>query len=119
MRAHIDRRPPSRYAIWWGYLPLVLVGLLATAMVMVVPSRSATDAVTGPRSSGTVATGQTASGWGKTVTACSGPAKQVANDGYSPPCFRFSGDNGGATSRGVSRDAITVSYRITTDPHIL
>jgi hypothetical protein len=119
MRAHNDRRPPGRYAIWWGYLPLVLVCVLTTAMVVVVPSRREAASVAAPRSNGTVPVGQAASGWGKTVSACPGQPKQVAGDGYSPPCFAFSGDNGGATSRGVTSDAITVSYRMTTDPHIL
>ena len=34
---------------------------------------------------------------------------------YSPPCISFSGNNGGATSAGVSANAINVSYRITSD----
>ena len=39
--------------------------------------------------------------------------------GYSPPCFAFSGDNGGATARGVTADTIRVSYRVTSDPNLL
>ena len=37
---------------------------------------------------------------------------QVPGDPYSPVCVQFSGANGGATSRGVSGDAVTVSVRI-------
>lgn len=37
---------------------------------------------------------------------------QVPGDPYSPPCIRFSGNNGGATSRGVTADEITVAVRI-------
>lgn len=47
------------------------------------------------------------------VTACSG--KQVSGDPYSPSCISFSGNNGGATSRGVTSKEIVVSYRIPAD----
>jgi hypothetical protein len=36
----------------------------------------------------------------------------VQGDPYSPPCFVFSGDNGGATTRGVNGDRILVSVRL-------
>src|SRR5690606_25856582 len=36
---------------------------------------------------------------------------QVPGDPYSPPCTTFQGDNGGATSRGVTGDTITVAVR--------
>jgi len=51
---------------------------------------------------------------GKT-TACAGQALQVPGDPYSPPCILFSGDNGGATAKGVSKDSITVAVRLTSD----
>jgi hypothetical protein len=51
---------------------------------------------------------------GKTGS-CGTQAEQVPGDPYSPPCVAFSGSNGGATSPGVSSNAITVSYRITSD----
>jgi hypothetical protein len=41
---------------------------------------------------------------------------QVKGDPYSPACVAFSGNNGGSTSRGVTRSTITVSYRVTSDP---
>ncbi len=43
---------------------------------------------------------------------CPNRAKQDPSDPYSPPCFTFSGDNGGATSKGVTADSITISVRI-------
>jgi hypothetical protein len=42
---------------------------------------------------------------------CSGGTRQDGNSAYSPPCLDFSGSNGGATSRGVTGDTITVSFR--------
>src|SRR6185437_15427174 len=47
------------------------------------------------------------------TSACAG--QQVAGDPYSPPCISFSGNNGGATSAGVSASQINVTYRITSD----
>lgn len=62
--------------------------------------------------------GQSA-GPGGAQGANKGPAKvagcgaaQVPGDPYSPPCIQFSGNNGGATSRGVSADKIVVTVRI-------
>jgi len=39
----------------------------------------------------------------------------VPGDPYSPPCIAFSGNNGGATSQGVTGNSITVTYRVTSD----
>jgi hypothetical protein len=36
----------------------------------------------------------------------------VPGDPYAPPCIQFSGNNGGATSRGVSGDKIVLAVRI-------
>jgi hypothetical protein len=36
---------------------------------------------------------------------------QDKNSTYSPPCLHFSGDNGGATSKGVTGDTITIAMR--------
>lgn len=89
-------------------------------MVVFVPSDAPDGAgASGDNGSATeVADGQTASGWGDTVTPCGDREQQVEDDGYSPPCFAFEGDNGGATSRGVTADAVTVSYRMTSDPNL-
>ncbi|MBI2170088.1 MAG: ABC transporter substrate-binding protein [Actinobacteria bacterium] len=58
----------------------------------------------------TVGGGQVASG---SVGACSGRARQVPGDPYSPPCVEWTGtNNGGSTSRGVTSDAVTVSFRV-------
>ena len=45
------------------------------------------------------------------TTSCRGRARQVPGDPYSPPCYAFSGDNGGATSVGVTGDTIRVTVR--------
>src|SRR5688500_8471739 len=43
---------------------------------------------------------------------CSGGAVQDSNTPYSPPCLKWNGtDNGGATTRGVTKDTITVGMR--------
>ncbi len=45
-------------------------------------------------------------------TDCSGGALQDANSPYSPPCLDWTGsDNGGVTSRGVTKDTIVVAMR--------
>jgi hypothetical protein len=50
------------------------------------------------------------------VASCADQAPQVPGDPYSPPCLAFSGNNGGATSKGVSANTITISYRLTSSP---
>ncbi|MFZ4518521.1 MAG: hypothetical protein ACOYOP_09035 [Microthrixaceae bacterium] len=45
-----------------------------------------------------------------TVAGCG--SAQVPGDPYAPPCTTFTGNNGGATSRGVTGDTITVAVRI-------
>ena len=45
------------------------------------------------------------------VGACGGQTAQVPGDPYSPPCYAFSGDNGGATNQGVTDDEIVVTVR--------
>jgi hypothetical protein len=50
------------------------------------------------------------------VTPCSDRAKQVPKDPYSAPCMAFTGNNGGATSRGVTKDTIRVGIRFPADP---
>jgi hypothetical protein len=41
---------------------------------------------------------------------------QVPGDPYSPPCIAFDGDNGGATHRGVTEDAVRFSVRTPDEP---
>ena len=78
------------------------------------PGAAGTGGTTGAGSSGGGAKGRTGS-----AAAAAGPARiagcgqaQVPGDPYSPVCVQFSGGNGGATSRGVTADSITVSVRI-------
>ena len=52
-----------------------------------------------------------AAGSGAGVRPCPDRLAQVPGDPYSPPCYAFSGDNGGATARGVTRDSIRVTAR--------
>ncbi len=47
--------------------------------------------------------------------ACADRTRQVPNDPYSPACVEFAGDNGGATSRGVTATEIHVALRQTQD----
>jgi hypothetical protein len=50
------------------------------------------------------------------VTPCSDRARQIPKDPYSPPCLAFAGNNGGATSRGVTKDTIRIGIRFPADP---
>ncbi|HQF94605.1 MAG TPA: hypothetical protein PLS46_10625, partial [Microthrixaceae bacterium] len=74
---------------------------------------------TGSTGGGTTKPGATVPGGGATGGTNTGPqalsacgAHQVPSDPYSPPCIKFTGANGGATSKGVSADTITVAVRI-------
>lgn len=102
-----------------GYWPLV-VGLGVIAAVIVVAPSTAPEKVAAEDVEEGVES-QTASGWGETVDYCEGGEEQlqVADDPYSPPCFTFTGDNGGETSKGVTADTITVTYRQTAEPNVL
>jgi hypothetical protein len=74
----------------------------------VAPSAAAAPPATAVTGSVPVPTGA-AVGTG----ACADRRMQVVGDPYSPPCIAWPAgmDNGGATSRGVTRDAIRVSVR--------
>jgi hypothetical protein len=103
-----------------GYAPLVVLVSTLVVMVAVVPSTVPDELVAGGRSPVVeVASGEPATGWGDRVTPCDDREEQVPDLGYSPPCFAFSGGNGGATTRGVTGDAIRVTYRMTADPHLV
>ena len=103
-----------------GYGPLFVLVAALLAMVVLVPSTvpDGVDAAGGAAPT-EVGDGQPATGWGDTVTACTDRDLQLPDLGYSPPCLSFSGDNGGATARGVTADTITVTYRITPDENLL
>lgn len=125
-----------------GYGPLVGLAVLLVLMSVLVPSKvpssgtvSTDDTVVdedpgGDGSLGTsdpsAAGASTSGGGGQSGTQgraglVRGPGvvqcppdrpHQVPGDPYSPPCVGFTGDNGGATHRGVSATEIKVSYRL-------
>jgi hypothetical protein len=70
----------------------------------------ATDPGTGAPVAGD-AGGGGAGGGGAAPGGCPDRTVQVPGDPYSPPCVSFAGDNGGATSRGVTGDEIVISVR--------
>jgi hypothetical protein len=83
-----------------------------------VGARGGKAGATGSGSTGTSTTGSGAGGVASTtssghVAGCHGP--QVRNDPYSPPCVSFHGNNGGATSPGVTGTTINVTYRVPPD----
>jgi len=72
---------------------------------------------------GAAAGGPSAAAGGRSAAAappriggCANRKVQVPNDPYSPPCVAFSGDNGGATSRGVTATDIVISVRMASIP---
>jgi hypothetical protein len=70
-----------------------------------------TTAGTGPGGRPQGAAGAGAPGAVTRGRDCPGGEMQDRNSTYSPPCLKFSGDNGGATGKGVSGDTITVAMR--------
>src|SRR5690606_23696181 len=50
------------------------------------------------------------------VAPCPDRTHQVPGDPYSPPCYAFFGDNGGATHQGVTADEIVVAVRLLEGP---
>jgi len=132
---------PTRRLILGGYGPLVAILATLAVLVAAVPSKApergqvstgADGAVTdgrvtgpgltaanGPGASGAAAAGGAGPGAapapppGATVelaSNCEGGDRQT-REPYSPPCIAFSGDNGGATSLGVTGDTITITFR--------
>jgi len=122
-----------------GYGPFVMLAVLVLGMAIFVPSKVQTvreaslgaigdgsenggngdhplepggPAVTTP-GGGTVPRSTTRTPPG--TNACTGRALQVPNDPYSPPCATFSGDNGGATWRGVTPTEVHIAARRTAD----
>jgi hypothetical protein len=73
------------------------------------PGEVAVDPATGQPTSPGATTPGAAPGTGP--RACPDRALQVPADPSSPPCIACSGDNGGTTSRGVSKDEIVVAVR--------
>jgi hypothetical protein len=128
----LERGTWRRTARGYGVVGASALALLVAAVVVDVP-RSRTRyqgamrapevgaPATGGAPASLVGSGGPGGGSGSTsggrggVTPCADRARQVPEDPYSPPCFAFEGDNGGATSRGVTRDAIHVSVREVTN----
>lgn len=73
-------------------------------------SSSGTSGGSGGGSKGPAAAGQAAGGAAGGIQGCGD--LQVKADPYSPPCLKFSGPNGGATSQGVTDKEIVVAVRI-------
>lgn len=117
MTSQTRRNGPA--ALLRGYWPLAVGIIVFAGVVVAAPSRAPEKIEASEVDAGVEA--QTASGWGETVDYCEGgeDQPQVADDPYSPPCFTFTGDNGGATSKGVTADTITVTYRQTAEPNTL
>ncbi len=117
MTGNRRKLPGAEHTPLKGYAPLVAVVVVFFAVATLLPSTAADTVASG--SAREVGAGETASGWGDTVTACTDRTAQVEGDGYSPPCYQFSGDNGGATSRGVTKDEITVAFRVTAEANFI
>ncbi len=126
-----------------GYGPFLVLVALALGMAVFVPSRvhevrsggdAAGDGLTADGTDGSLATGPTgtatpgagtgegagaggggAGAPGSGAQPCGDRAEQVPGDPYSPPCLSFTGDNGGATTRGVTGKEIHISIRRTQD----
>jgi hypothetical protein len=83
-----------------------------TAAPGAAPAAPAGQPAAGQAGGTSAAKGQAATTAGGKTGACAGREKQIQGDPYSPPCIAFEGDNGGATTRGVTPTEIKVSARI-------
>ena len=97
-----------------GYGPLAGLVIAFLLMVALVPSKLPESVSAGAAPKAADITEGKAGSEG--ATPCPDRPKQVPENSYSPPCFTFTGDNGGATSKGVTANEILVSYRRTSDP---
>lgn len=142
------RRSPGRLVVGgYGPLLAVLVtaALLVALVPSKAPERREIGAATGADGAATGADGTaspaaTRAGGSETTTeaggagtaagppaapgatvefaaTCEGGERQT-REPYSPPCITFSGDNGGATSLGVTGDKVTVTFRVGELPSI-
>jgi hypothetical protein len=70
-------------------------------------------AVAGPSQSGSSQTRPFSPGIARSGVRCGPGVQQTTWSKYAPPCVpRFAGNNGGATARGVTKDTITITYRM-------
>ena len=86
-----------------GYAPLVVLVAALVVMVAIVPSKVPAELGRRRRSRGRGARRRCGRRLGHAGPVPDRP-EQAPDLDYSPPCFTFSGDNGGATSRGVTAD---------------
>lgn len=121
MRVESERR---RVNLIQGYGPLIGLVVAFVLMIVLVPTTTSTGASGGssggggaPPAAKDVVLDKAASG---DIAVCPDRKQQVAADSYSPPCFVWNaGDNGGATSKGVTGDTITVTYRDQSTPDLV
>lgn len=126
------RRRLLAHRVVYGYGPLVALVVLLGLMMALLPSvvgedesgpegdttTSAEELGLTPGSEGSagMAGRQGTASKVRTLPAqtsgCPDRTQQVPGDPYSPACIAFSGDNGGATSRGVTKDEVVVAARI-------
>lgn len=137
-QATAEGSPPPRrrrilsYRALYGYGPLVAFVVLIGLMMSLLPSvvredetvpeeettRSAEELGLTPGSEGTEGREGTEGTSGRVqtlpaqTTGCPNRERQIPGDPYSPACIAFSGDNGGATARGVTDSEIIISARI-------
>ncbi len=86
----------------------------ATPGATVAGSTPGAEAAAGGEAAGVAADGE-GSGIAPVagVEGCPDRKEQIPGDPYSPPCVAFAGgNNGGATTKGVTKDTILVSYRV-------
>lgn len=106
-------------AVMGRYGGVVLVVVVLVLVVNFLPSARGTQAPTSaaPASDSSVTPATPAYGNGSTVggVRCGPGVLQVAWSAYAPPCQpAWHGNNGGATTRGVTASTITISSRVPT-----
>jgi len=127
---------PAFARVLRGYGPLVAFAVLFAMMAVLLPTKLRNTGSNGAESlaaqplpsissggkKGTAGKAGTKGSAGSSRTiagelppvkaSCPGQSQQVPGDPYSPPCIAFSGSNGGATSRGVTKTDVNVSFRV-------
>lgn len=103
-----------------GYSPLIGLTIVIALLVGLVPSKRSEGAIGAGGSIGGVGVTATTAPTGDPGSAvplgvskgndCAGGERQTVEP-YSPPCLKFTGDNGGGTYNGVTKDTITVAFR--------
>src|SRR5436190_1878548 len=97
------------------YMPLYVFGTIWAVMVALLPTvhHSGSNSANVAQSAGA---GDQGSGVARSGVQCGPGVRQIAGSAYAAPCVgAFSGENGGATYNGVSKDTITIAIRSTSD----